>query len=269
MSQQQMNCKEERNFGVKLAVEAEFAKTKSCFEDSNCDAETILKTALAESTGKGGIDLIVSKVLEGPSWWSYIVLRYLPDVCENRDKLLQRATENPKSAYYTLSFVSDLGGYRNQLIQAVLGDQGWMSLASSNIPDFKDVLKTLALADDTPPVENGWGYNTYFVNESGADFWVSYNTGEMMSDGSITGPILIKKGQNVGFGRGGACIVEARFYTSKPSSWGSQSWQNWSLPQGSNACKSWGFRLNQTGLVETEEWYSGGMPDKYPPSNGE
>ncbi len=269
MSQLSLTCAGERLLGSELAQGLGYANTKSFFEDSNQPPEKIMETALAECQQKGGIEELLTNALRGPAWWAYIVLRYGPDLGDKRETFLKKATEDPKTAYYTLRFVSDLGNQRSALIAATMKDEGWASSALKHLgtPIADAAINLTAIPN--PPVENGWGYNTYFVNQSGKELWVSYNTGQAMSSGSITGPQQLNIDQNVGFGRGGAQITEMRAWTSKPDNWSTNGFfALWSLPQGANGLKSWGFRFNENGLIETEEWYSGGMPDKYPPSNG-
>ncbi|MCY7327450.1 MAG: hypothetical protein LH618_02745 [Saprospiraceae bacterium] len=278
MSQSSMTCADERQLGSELAQSLGYATTRSSFQDSGYNPQKILKTALEESTEKGGLDELLTNALQGPAWWSYVVLRYAPDLGDRRDEFLNKAAQDPKSALYTLKFIPDLGSYRDALIARTMEDSGWAASALRHIPDLSQHTAASRSAATTPPVEIGWGYNTYFVNQSGMELWVSYNTGEMGSDGSITGPHQLNIGQNVGWGRGGGVITEARVWTSNPDPNNDQSaegWHtqtgflgSWQLPMGANGAKSWGFRIDKTGFVEEDQWFSGGMPDNYPPSNG-
>ena len=273
-----MTCADERQLGSELAEGLGYPNTRSSFQDSGSNPQKILKAALEESTEKGGLEVLLANALKGPAWWAYVVLRYAPDLGERRAEFLDKAAQDPKSAFYTLKFVPNLGSHRDALVARTMEDPGWASSALRHLPDLGPHTESLRMAIDAPPVEIGGGYNTYFVNQSGIELWVSYNTGESMSDGSITGPHQLNKGQNVGWGRGGGVIVETRVWTSNPDPNNDQpayGWHtsaglldSWSLPQGSNGAKSWGFRINNKGFVEVTEWYSGGMPDEYPPSNG-
>ncbi len=274
MSQSSMTCADERQLGSELAEGLGYANTQSSFQDNGYNPQKILKTALEESTEKGGLDELLTNALQGPAWWAYVVLRYAPDLGDRRDEFLSKAAQDPKSALYTLKFISDLGSHREALIAKTMEDPGWASSAMRHIPD----LAASRGATTPPPIENGPGYNTYFVNQSGQELWVSYNTGMKGSNGSITGPHQLNVGQNVGWGRGVGVISEARVWTSNPdpnNDQPSEGWDTnagfldaWGLPQGANGAKSWGFRIDKTGFVEVEQWYSGGMPDQYPPSNG-
>lgn len=271
MSHQSMSCADERQLGCKLAKALGLANTQASFEDNNYNPQKILQTALAELSEKGGLDVVLTNALKGPAWWAYIVLRFGPDLGGRREEFLTKATQDPKAAFHTLKFVPDLGSHRDALLASTTKDPGWASSTLRHIPDLGPHAEALRMAVTAPPVEVGPGYNTYFVNQSGVELWVSYNTGMKGTSGSITGPHQLNIGQNVGWGRGIAVISETRVWTSNPADWSSNVGflASWDLPQGSNGAKSWGFRINSSGIVEVTEWYSGGMPDEYPPSNGQ
>lgn len=183
--------------------------------------------------------------------------------------------ENPKSSaesiFESAFKESQEKGTMDLLISTVLeGPFNWSHLLMLVAPDVegKDQLLKKVSDDSTPPREIGWGYNTYFVNQAGKELWIMYNTGMSGGNGPFTGPSQLNKDQNVGWGRGGTCISEVRVWTSKPDDWNTTGiLGSWSLPQGANGCKSWGYRIDNTGIVESIQGDS--MPDKYPPSNGE
>lgn len=276
MKQHLMTCAEERKLGVQLAMTIGAKQTQAAFADSQCSPMRILKTAVAECLQEEGVDAFVSRLLQGPPRWAYIALRYMPDLGSRRDELLSKAAEEPKSAFYTLRYVPQLGDHREALIKGASGDPGWAQMTLRHVPDVDDQ-RNMLLAAAAPPVEVGWGWNTYYVNQTGQDIWIMYNTGEIGSTGSLSGPVQIFKGQNIGYGRGGGCITETRIFKTEPT--GSSPWTDnvaasWSLPFGDNACSNWGYVVaadaaGNFSIPETQSWLSGpGLPGKYPPSSG-
>ena len=122
---------------------------------------------------------MLMNALQGPAWWAYVVLRYAPDLGERRAEFLDKAAQDPKSAFYTLKFVPNLGSHRDALVARTMEDPGRASSALRHLPDLGPHTESLRMAIDAPPVEIGPGYITYFVNQSGMELWVSYNTGGM------------------------------------------------------------------------------------------
>jgi hypothetical protein len=151
----------------------------------------------------------------------------------------------------TLHKISDLGAHRDLLLAAV----------------------------EAPPTEIGWGYNTYFVNQTGAQMWAMWNTGEQGTNKSISDSVHFNTGQNVGYGRGGQCISEVRVFTKEPQ--GQTNAEKWDSGgfgwnhDNIDGCLSWGFRITNSAsgilrFADAVAWAEGqpGMPAQYPPSNG-
>lgn len=275
-----MNCSQERQLGAQLANAAGAAQTQATIEDNNKNFEDIFKTAAADCCERGGLDALVANVLQGPPRWAYAALRYIPDIGPQRDALLKKAAEDPSAAFHTLRHVSDVGEHRDLLLKKTAENPGWAQMTLNKISDLGSHRDVLVAAAATPPTaENGWGYNTYFVNQSGQEIWAMWNHGEIGSSGSLDGPFDIKKGQNVGWGRGGLCISQVRVFPTYPS--GQTQAQQWMAQNGVNwmhgdidGCLSWGFRITMpAGLLvfaEVYAWAEGqpGMPGQYPPSSG-
>lgn len=276
MTQSLMNCNDERQLGIQLAKAAGAAETQAAFADNNCVPKKILQTAVAERLHTDGLETFVSHILQGPPRWAYLALRYLPDLGSQRDALLDKAAKEPQSAFYTLRYVPEVGSHRAALLKKVAADPGWAQMALRHVSHIGDHREALLAAVAAPPVEVGGGWNTYYVNQTGQAIWIMYNTGEAGSTGSLSDPIQILKGQNIGYGRGGGCITETRVYKTEPTkdTWGQNVAVSWTLPFGDNACSNWGFVIvaDATGkftIPETQSWLSGaGMPGKYPPSSG-
>jgi hypothetical protein len=271
-----MNCRSERQLGAELANAAGAAQTQAAIETQAF--EGIFKVAAEECCNHGGVDVLIDKVLLGPPRWSYAALRYLPDVGSRRDELLQKAAGDPSSAFHTLRYIPDVGSHRDALIRKTAEDPGWAHMTLHKISDLNGHRDLLLAAVEAPPVEIGWGYNTYFVNQTGAQMWAMWNTGEPGSVNSISDPVHFNPGQNVGYGRGGACISEVRVFDkepqgqSNPDKWNSGGY-GWSH-NNIDGCLSWGFRITKGSSVlvfaEAFPWAEGqpGMPAQYPPSNG-
>lgn len=274
-----MNCHKERQLGAELAKAAGATQTQTAIEDNNKGFADILKIAANECCERGGVDALIDNVLQGPPRWAYAALRYLPDVGSRRDELLTKAAKDPSSAFHTLRHISDVGNHRDLLIKKTAEDPGWANLTLRTVSDLGNHRGFLLAALDSAPVENGWGYNTYFVNQTGAPMWAMWNHGLQGSTGSIDGPFPFKKDQNVGYGRGGLCISEVRVFNHEPrgntqaDKWGDQGF-NWNH-NNIDGCLSWGFRITASSpgslvFAEVYPWAEGqpGMPGQYPPSNG-
>lgn len=274
-----MNCHEERQLGARLANAAGATHTQAAIADKSF--EEIFSTAVNECCELGGLDALIDNVLQGPPRWAYAALRYLPDVGLRRDELLKKAAGDPSSAFRTLRYVSDVGSHRDLLLEKAAEDPGWANMTLRTVSDLGNHRNLLlAAVEATPPPEIGGGYNTYFVNQTGAEMWAMWNHGLQGSTNSIDGPVHFNKGQNVGYGRGGLCISEVRVFNREPqgptpaAQWGSPggfSWNHGNI----DGCLSWGFRITAVstgGLVfaEVYAWAEGqpGMPAQYPPSNG-
>lgn len=272
-----MNCRSERQLGAELANAAGATQTQAAIEAKGF--EDIFKIAANECPERGGLDALIDNVLQGPPRWSYAALRYLPDVGSRRDELLAKAAGDPSSAFHTLRYISDVGSHRDLLIKKTAEDPGWANMTLHKVSNLGDHRGLLLAAVEAPPVENGWGYNTYFVNQTGSPMWAMWNTGEQGSVNSISDPVHFNTGQNVGYGRGGACISEVRVFAKEPQGqtnpdkWNSGGY-GWSH-NNIDGCLSWGFRITKGAdgtLIFTEAvpWAEGqpGMPAQYPPSNG-
>ena len=275
-----MKCHEERQFGAQLANAAGATETQTAIKDKDKGFEDILKTAANECRERGGLDALLDNVLQGPPRWAYAALRYLPDVGSRRDELLTKAAGDPSSAFHTLRHVSDVGNHRDLLLKKATEDPGWAHMTLRRVSDLgnhRDLL--LAAVEAPPPVEIGSGYNTYFVNQTGSQMWAMWNTGEQGSVGSLSDPVHFNKDQNVGYGRGGACISEVRVFNHEPQGqtradqWNDQGfgWNHNNI----DGCLSWGFRITVSSIgslvfAEAYPWAEGqpGMPGQYPPSNG-
>jgi hypothetical protein len=273
-----MNCRSERQLGAQLANAAGAKQTQAAIEDQSFP--DIFKIAADECRERGGVDALIDNVLQGPPRWSYAALRYLPDVGSRRDELLQKAAGDPSSAFHTLRHISDVGNHRDLLVKKTAEDPGWAHLTLRTVSDLGDHRNLLLAALETPPpAENGWGYNTYFVNQTGSEMWAMWNTGEQGSVNSISDSVQFNPGQNVGYGRGGACISEVRVFDKEPQGqtnpdkWnsGGYGWQHNNI----DGCLSWGFRITRSPVgplvfAEAVPWAEGqpGMPAQYPPSNG-
>lgn len=276
-----MNCGEERHLGAQLANAAGAAQTRAAIEDKNKNFEDIFKVAANDCCERGGVDALVSTVLQGPPRWAYAALRYVPDIGPQRDELLKKAAQDPSAAFHTLRDIPDLGEHRDALLKKVAEDPGWAQVTLHKVPDLGSHhgLLLAAVAPPPPPVESGWGYNTYFVNQAGQEIWAMWNHGEIGTSGSLDGPFMIKKDQNIGWGRGGLCISQVRVFPANPpgqtqaEQWMAQSGVNWTHGD-IDGCLSWGFRITmESGLLvfaEVYAWAEGqpGMPGQYPPSNG-
>ena len=274
-----MKCHEERQFGAQLANAAGATETQTAIEDKNKGFKDILKTAASECSERGGLDVLLDNVLQGPPRWAYAALRYLPDVGSRRDELLTKAAGDPSSAFHTLRHVSDVGSHRDLLLKKAAQDPGWAHMTLRTVSDLGNHRDLLLAAVDAPPVEIGWGYNTYFVNQTGSEMWAMWNHGQPMSTGSLDGPFHFNKGQNVGYGRGGLCISEVRVFNHEPQGqtqaeqWNDRGF-NWNH-DNIDGCLSWGFRMTAGSsgslvFAEVYAWAEGqpGMPGQYPPSNG-
>jgi hypothetical protein len=274
-----MNCNKERQLGAQLANAAGATQTQAAIEDKNQGFEDILKIAASECCERGGLNALIDNVLQGPPRWAYAALRYLPDAGSRRDELLKKAAGDPGSAFHTLRHVSDIGNHRDLLVKKIAEDPGRANMTLRTVSDLGNQRDLLLAAVDAPPTEIGWGYNTYFVNQTGAEMWAMWNHGEQGSTGSIDGPYAFKKNHNVGYGRGGLCISEVKVYNHEPrgntqaEKWADQgfSWTHGNI----DGCLSWGFRITATPsaslvFAEVYEWAEGqpGMPGQYPPSNG-
>lgn len=275
-----MNCRDERQLGAQLANAVGATETQAAIEDNNKGLKHILKTAANDSRERGGVDALVANLLKGPPRWAYAALRYVPDIgAQQRDVLLKKAAEDPSSAYHTLCHVSDVGGHRDLLLKKAAEDPGWAHMTLHKVSDLGSHRGLLLAAVATPPVESGWGYNTYFVNQTGQEIWAMWNHGEIGSSGSLDGPYTIKKDQNVGWGRGGLCISQVRVFKTNPpgqtqaEQWQSQGAFNWNHGD-IDGCLSWGFRITMESdklvFAEVYPWAEGqpGMPGQYPPSSG-
>jgi hypothetical protein len=274
-----MKCHEERRLGAELANASRATQTEAAIENKDKGFEEILQTAAKECGELGGLDALVDNVLQGPPRWAYAALRYLPDVGSRRDELLTKAAGDPSSAFHTLRHVSDVGNHRDLLLKKAAEDPGWANMTLRTVSDLGSHRNLLLAAVDAPPAENGWGYNTYFVNQTGAPMWAMWNTGEQGTASSLSDPVHFNKGQNVGYGRGGACISEVRVFNHEPQ--GQDKAQKWA-DQGYgwnhdniDGCLSWGFRITVSSsgslvFAEVYAWAEGqpGMPAQYPPSNG-
>ena len=86
-----MKCHEERQLGAQLANTAGGSQTRTAIEDKNKGFAEILRTAANECCEKGGLDVLIDNILDGPPRWAYAALRYLPDVGSRRDELLTKA----------------------------------------------------------------------------------------------------------------------------------------------------------------------------------
>ena len=272
-----MNCRSERQLGAELANAAGATQTQAAIEGKGF--EDIFKVAADECCERGGVNALIDNVLQGPPRWAYAALRYLPDVCSRRDELLAKAAGDPSSAFHTLRHISDVGSHRDLLIRKTAEDPGWAHMTLHKVSDLGDHRNLLLAAVEAPPVEIGWGYNTYFVNQTGSEMWAMWNTGEQGSTNSISDPVHFNTGQNVGYGRGGACISEVRVFATEPKgqtnperwSSGGNGWSHGNI----DGCLSWGFRITKgsSGLLDFAEavaWAEGqpGLPAEYPPSNG-
>jgi hypothetical protein len=274
-----MKCHEERRLAAHLANAAGATQTQATIEDKDKGFEEILKSAANECRERGGVNALIDTLLQGPPRWAYAALRYLPDVGSRRDELVKKAAGDPSSAFHTLRHVADVGSNRDLLLQKAAEDPGWANMTLRTVSDLgshRNLL--LAAVEAPPPVEIGSGYNTYFVNQTGADLWAMWNTGENGSTGSLSDPVHFNKGQNVGYGRGGACISEVRVFNhepqgqNNPQKWGDQGY-GWNH-NNIDGCLSWGFRITAGSstlvFAEVYAWAEGqpGMPGQYPPSNG-
>jgi len=274
-----MNCRNERKLGAELANAAGATQTQTTIEDGNKGFEEILQAAANECCERGGVDALIDNVLQGPPRWAYAALRYLPDVGSRRDELLAKAAGDPASAFHTLRHVADVGSHRDALLQKTAEDPGWANMTLSKVSDLGNHRNLLLAAIEPPPTEQGWGYNTYFVNQTGSEMWAMWNHGEQGSSGSLDGPYHFNKGQNLGYGRGGLCISEVRVFAREPQgqtqadkwSSGGVNWQHDAI----DGCLSWGFRITKAPVgnlifAEVYPWAEGqpGMPGQYPPSNG-
>ena len=275
-----MKCHEERQFGAQLANAAGATETQSAIEDKNKGFEDILKTAANECRERGGMDVLLDNVLQGPPRWAYAALRYLPDVGSRRDELLTKAAGDPSSAFHTLRHVSDVGSHRDLLLKKAAEDPGWANMTLRTVSDLGNHRNLLLAAMETPPpVEIGWGYNTYFVNQTGSQMWAMWNTGEQGSVGSLSDPVHFNKDQNVGYGRAGDCISEVRVFNHEPQGQTrAEKWNDQGFGWNHNnidGCLSWGFRITVSSagtlvFADAYAWAEGqpGMPGQYPPSNG-
>lgn len=273
-----MKCHEERQLAAHLAKAAGATQTQTTIEDKNKGFEDILKTAANECCERGGLDALLDNVLQGPPRWAYAALRYLPDVGARRDELLKKAAGDPSSAFHTLRHVSDVGSHRDLLLQKAAEDPGWANMTLRTVSDLGNHRNLLLAAVETPPTEIGSGYNTYFVNQTGAEMWAMWNHGEQGTTGSLDGPFHFAKGQNVGYGRGGLCISEVRVFDHEPQ--GQTQADQWNdrpnfwRHDNIDGCLSWGFRITRESsflvFKEVYAWAEGqpGMPGQYPPSNG-
>jgi hypothetical protein len=274
-----MKCHEERRLGAQLASAAGATQTQTAIENKNKGFEDILKSAADECCERGGVEALVDNILKGPPRWAYAALRYLPDVGSRRDELLTKAAGDPSSAFHTLRHVSDVGNHRDLLVRKTAENPGWAHMTLRTVSDVGSHRDLLLAAVNTPPPEIGGGYNTYFVNQTGAQMWAMWNHGEQGTSGSIDGPYHFNKDQNVGYGRGGLCISEVRVYNHEPrgntqeNKWNDQgfSWNHGNI----DGCLSWGFRITASSsgslvFAEVYAWAEGqpGMPGQYPPANG-
>lgn len=274
-----MKCQEERKFGAQLANAAGATETQTAIEDKSKSFEDILKTAQKECCDRGGLNALLDNVLQGPPRWSYAALRYLPDVGSRRDELLAKAAGDPSSAFHTLRHISDVGSHRDLLLKKTAEDPGWAPMTLRTVSDLGNHRNLLLAAIDAPPSEIGWGYNTYFVNQTGSQMWAMWNTGMQGSVNSISDPVHFNKDQNVGYGRGGDCISEVRVFNHEPRGQTKiDKWNDQGFPWNHNnidGCLSWGFRITASSsgslvFAENYAWAEGqpGMPAQYPPSNG-
>jgi hypothetical protein len=122
-----MDHDEQRLFGIKLAKSGgvSWQKTQAAIESKNGCFESILHTAVAE----GGVDALVSQVLQGPPEWAYNTLRYVPNLGANRDALLKKTAEDPEWALHALRLVPDLGNRRDFLAK----NAGQLAQTNGNI----------------------------------------------------------------------------------------------------------------------------------------
>lgn len=271
---EQMNCQEELALGTQLAKDAGASETAKVLASDDYSPEKAIKTAMAEF--KGNEDQLVAAICKGQPWWAYIALRFMPDLKSGRDALIEKATGDPKAAYYTLKDIAEVGAHRDALIKMACTDDGYASLTHDALPELGAyVPPVLDETEGAAPTQVGWGYNTYFVNLTGRPVWLMWNTGMAMSSGSISEAHLLKPGQNIGWGRGGACISGVNAWYSKPKDWATPTAGSW-MPTPINGCNNWGFVLRANGnnvsipKNEAVTWSYGqlGMPYKYPPSNG-
>ncbi len=122
-----MDHDEQRLFGVKLTRTSgvDWQKTQAAIESKNSCFESILQTAAAE----GGVDALVSQVLQGPPEWAYNTLRYVPNLGQHRDTLLKKAAEDREWALHALRLVPDLGNRRDLLVRSA----GQLAQTNGNI----------------------------------------------------------------------------------------------------------------------------------------
>ncbi len=255
-----MNQIDQRKLGLRLAKG--YPKTQSAIENVNSCYEDILKAAVAE----GGADALVAQVLQGPPQWAYATLRWVPNLGAHRDSLLKKAAEQPIWAYHTLRYVPDVGAHRNALLKMAARDPGWAHMTALEVPDAGGDRAILRAGG--PPVESCYGYDTYFVNQTGKDLRVGYNTAVAGSRSSWTFATVLK-GQNVGYGRCLTCVSEVCVTAPPPAE--DQYCHSWP-PGPIDGCVGWGFRvvLDGNGFASVAEATTdtGAMRAKYPPTGG-
>lgn len=106
-----MNLNKERLAGAKAARSAKAKRTLKILKNGNGDFEKILHSAVDEA----GLDALVTYCLQGTPKLAYETLRHISDLGPYRNELIQKAAESPEMAALTLRNIPNLGNNQDLL----------------------------------------------------------------------------------------------------------------------------------------------------------
>lgn len=96
---------EQRRIGVRLATELGAQKTLAIIKDPKSSYEEIFKTAASEV----GVDTLVSCILQNNPIWAHNALRFVPNLGNQREAVIKKATELIESSAINRTNLEDIG----------------------------------------------------------------------------------------------------------------------------------------------------------------
>jgi hypothetical protein len=122
---------EQRSIGIKMAKAAGAKKTLAVIKDRSKGFKDILRTAVAEVPG--GVDTLVTHILQAPPRWAYETLHHIPDLGSHRAALLKRAAMDSAVAFHTLRDVPNLGRHRDALLKKASEHPAWAHMTLRDV----------------------------------------------------------------------------------------------------------------------------------------
>lgn len=111
-----MNRDEQRDLGIKLATDLGAEKTLAALNKDDFCYEDILKTAASEL----GLDKFVATILKNDPTWAAKALSFVPDLGDYRESLIKKVAEHPHSSLEVFRTAGDLGSHE-ELLQSSAG----------------------------------------------------------------------------------------------------------------------------------------------------